>query len=115
LTCQSRDGGVDIYLFERDSKEQAIVECKRYRNNVGITLVDRLLGVQLALGYETAYLVTTSKFTTPAINRAHSTNILKSGFELKLIDASKLISLLGVYNEELPPLYLDKRLRRNKL
>ena len=110
LSQQSHDGGVDIYLVEKDGKGQAIVECKRFRNKVGIGIVDRLLGVQLAIGCRTAFLVTTSEFTSPARRRVESPNIVGSGFELTLIDASRLTEMLNVLNAELPPLHLNKRL-----
>lgn len=109
LTRSTRDGGVDIYLLEESSGKQAIVECKRYKGKIGISLVDRLLGVQLAEGVETAYFVTISDFTGPAELRAASPEIAKHGFRLKLIDAEELSKALACFNEALPPLSLVKR------
>ena len=108
LTKQSADGGVDIYLFEHATGQQAIVECKRYKGTVGIGVVDRLLGVQLVLGVNSAYLVTTSKFSKSAKDRLNSTNIGKHGFELNLMDAEDLLRELDAFNTELPSLHLHK-------
>lgn len=112
LTQQTRDNGVDIYLFNGSSGSQAIVECKRYKNTVGIEMINRLLGVQLAMGQDRAYLVTSSKFSRPAQARAQSPEISKRGFELNLIDAEQLLRHLGVFNTDLPALHLHKTFNR---
>lgn len=106
LTKKSADGGVDIYLFENATGKQAIVECKRYKRTVGIGIVDRLLGVQVALGVDNAYLVTTSKFSKPAKSRLDSPHIAKRGIELTLMDAEDLLRELGAFNTDLPSLHL---------
>ncbi|WP_462151109.1 restriction endonuclease [Pseudoalteromonas xiamenensis] len=108
LTKETRDGGVDIYLLQKSNNEQAIVECKRYKNKVSIGVVDRLLGVQLSKGIKKAYLVTSSEFTQPALDRATSPHISKSGFEVDLCDAEYIARALNVFNEDLPPLFLEK-------
>lgn len=111
LTKSTRDGGVDIYLLEESSGKQAIVECKRFRGKVGIALVDRLLGVQLAEGIETAYFVTSSEFTSRAEKRVNSPQIAKFGFQLNLIDAEELTKALSCFNEVLPPLSLVRKMK----
>lgn len=112
LTKQTRDNGVDLYIFNNSSGEQAIVECKRHKNTVGIGIVDRLLGVQLAMGQDRAYLVTSSKFSRPAQERAKSPNVVKRGFNLSLIDAEEILRCLDAFNTDLPPLYLHNNLNR---
>lgn len=112
LTKQTRDMGVDIYIFNNSSGDQAIVECKRYKGNVGIEAVDRLLGVQLAMGQDRAYLVTSSKFSQPAQERVKSPHLAKKGFELNLIDAEQLLRHLGSFNTDLPPLHLHNTFNR---
>ncbi|MDB2705214.1 restriction endonuclease, partial [Pseudomonadota bacterium] len=109
VTKQSRDGGVDIYLLQKSNNEQAIVECKRYRNKVSIGAVDRLLGVQLAKGAQKAYLVTSSEFTKPALDRVKSPHIERSGFEIELCDVEYITRALGVFNEDLPSLSIAKK------
>ena len=84
------------------------MECKRYKGTVGIGVVDRLLGVQLVLGVNSAYLATTSKFSKSAKDRLNSTNIGKHGFELNLMDAEDLLRELDAFNTELPSLHLRK-------
>jgi hypothetical protein len=112
LTKATRDGGVDMYLLQNSGMEKAIVECKRYRGKVGIGIVDRLLGVQLASGHDNAFLVTTSEFTDPAVKRAASPTLAAKGFKLSLVDAEQLTRHLGVFNEKLPPSYLKDKMNR---
>lgn len=104
LTAASRDDGVDIYLLERDGSVNTVVEVKRYaaEHKVGIEVVDRLLGVQLRKGVPKAMLVTSSAFTHPA--RVAAQAVACRGYSLELVDANALLNLLGVYNEDLPPL-----------
>lgn len=109
LTKQTRDSGVDIYLMEKSSGVQAIVECKRYKDKISIGLVDRLLGVQLSEGINSAFLVTTSTFTKPARQRTQSPHIRQSGFNLTLIDAEHLTRELDCFNADLPPLHLQNK------
>ncbi len=105
LTATSRDDGVDIYLLDKDGDQSTIIEVKRYaqQRKVGLAVVDRLIGVQLRKGIHKAMLVTSSDFTEPARGAAHRL-AEQSRFSLELIDASRLLSLLGVYNEMLPPM-----------
>jgi hypothetical protein len=111
LTQETRDGGYDIMLLERTSGEQAIVECKRYSNSnkVRVGIVREVLGVQFRLGVRKAKIVTTSQFTTPAMEEAAEGNHRVSGYELELINADRLLHEMDVYNTAMPPLHLDSR------
>jgi hypothetical protein len=106
MTKKSRDGGVDIYILSGSGEKIGIIECKRYKptRKVDITLVSKLLGTQLALDTKKAYLVTTSSYTEPAVKRSEANGIARHGFELNLLDASDILRLLKLYNEQLPPL-----------
>lgn len=99
LTKSTKDGGFDIILFNNNA-EQAIVEVKRYRNNVGVELVRQLRGVQLYRGINKATLVTAGHFTKGAITEATAERPRSLGFELNLIDAEELLKMLSVYNSE---------------
>ncbi len=107
LTARSRDGGYDIMLVERSSGERAIVEVKKYARHrrVGISVVDRVLGVQLRTGIPRAKIVTTSSFTGPAKQAATQAIAQVSALDLELVGATELLKALEVYNESLPPLW----------
>lgn len=113
LTPQTRDDGVDVYIYTRGSDDFAIVECKRYSKDrkVTVSAVDRLIGTAIIKGARQATLVTTSYFTGPARRHACSPNLTKAGINLDLADAGKLLKMLGLYNTLLPPLdvELDER------
>ena len=71
LTPPSHDHGVDIIAVGRSGlgvKERALVQCKRYapHQGVGISEVQRMLGVLDDRGGTRALVVTTSYFTSPA-------------------------------------------------
>jgi restriction endonuclease len=117
LTQATRDGGYDISLLETATGEQAIVECKRYRKDrkVSVGIVRDLIGVQLIEGINKAYLVTTSDFTKAASDAAERLSVRKSGYDLDLVDGDRLLSLLKVYNEELPDEDTVNRLSRRRV
>lgn len=99
LTKQTRDGGVDLYCLSNSSGRVCIVECKRYakEKTVGISTLDRLIGVQVRTGADEAHLVTSSHFTQPAIEARKQATA--KGMELKLVDAHDLFRLLNVYSD----------------
>jgi hypothetical protein len=105
-TQASRDGGFDVVLMEKATGEQTIVECKRYAKGrkVGVGIVRQLLGVQLIENYRKAAIVTTSTFSSPAVDAAASAHLRLHGLTLELIDADGLLRALGNCNEKLPPL-----------
>ena len=74
LTKATRDGGVDIYAILRHQIGSflMLVECKKWAsdNPVGIDVVQRLYGIQIAQKANKSMIVTTSHFTKPATNEA---------------------------------------------
>ncbi len=84
LTPTTRDGGVDLiaYVKNRVASFLMVVECKKWRQDrpVGIDIVQRLYGVQLGMSANKSIIVTTSHFTTPAIDQC---NQYKGLMELK--------------------------------
>ncbi|MFY9826114.1 MAG: restriction endonuclease [Thermoanaerobaculia bacterium] len=113
VTKKSRDGGVDIYLIERATGEQLIVECKRYSadRSIHVGLVRQLLGVQLCHGVPRAIMVTTGRYTQPSQGTVQALADNRSGYSLELVDAARLLEMLDVYNKKLPPLEIDARFR----
>lgn len=99
LTAQTRDGGLDLCCLANDKNEKCIVECKRYsaERTVGIAVVDRLVGVSIRTGSNSAHLVTSSSFSRPALQAAAEAR--KQGITLELTDASELLRLLEVYSD----------------
>jgi restriction system protein len=59
------DLGVDLELIHRDGR-RAIVQCKRYQNNVGPDAVRELYGVLIHERVNHAFLVTTADITVAA-------------------------------------------------
>lgn len=109
LTQHTRDGGYDIYMLEKSSKEQTIVKCKRYGKDrrLRVGTVRQVLGIQLETGIRQAKIVTTTSFTKPARDTANKVSASPSGYQLELIDAHELLTALGVYNAKLPPLHVQ--------
>jgi len=99
VTKTTRDGGYDLVLLNND-EEQSIVEIKRYKAKVGVSLVRELRGVQLREGCPSATLFTTSCFTKDAIEEASAPIPEDHGFEMCLMDANDLLRLLNVYKDK---------------
>jgi restriction system protein len=93
LTPPLKDGGCDILIknSETTRAEYSLVECKRYKDNVGVKEVRALLGVVEQKNASRGIIVTTSKFTTTAIMEAQQTS------RLELIDFTALQSQLNQY------------------
>ena len=94
LTKQTRDGGVDIIAFRKDTAldlfEKYLIECKRYspENKIGVALVRNLLGAGEVEPHTGLILATTSTFTKPAIEYAKHESVkwklhLKDYYDLK--------------------------------
>lgn len=70
LTRSSKDGGVDIYAFQRApfGSFLTIIDCKRYRADqpVGVGLVRALYGTVMARDASVGVIATTSYFTRGA-------------------------------------------------
>jgi hypothetical protein len=81
----TKDGGVDVLLTDRHGK-QAVVQCKRYRNNVGEPIVRDLYGTMIHSGATHAYLITTAGFSIEAKRWA-------VGKPITLIDGKQLVEL----------------------
>lgn len=88
VTAATGDGGKDIIAVRDDSDREylMLVECKKWlAQNVGIDIVQRAIGVKYIDKADHAMIVTTARFTEPAIKEAQ-----KVTRELSLIDSSAL-------------------------
>lgn len=115
LTSPTKDKGIDIIVLNQDKTgTQAIIECKKFakKRKVGVSLVRQLVGAAIEWEVNKAYLVTTSDFTYGA--RLAASDYAKKGYEIELIAAYDLLSMLKVYNEKLPPIQmLSKEMRED--
>ena len=85
LKSDTKDGGVDVLLTD-DRGRQAVVQCKRYRQNVGEPIVRDLYGTMIHAGATHAFLITTAGFTLEAKRWA-------VGKPITLIDGKRLVEL----------------------
>jgi len=99
LTPPQKDGGRDIIAnanrIEPGKLEHLLIECKKYvEEPVGISIVQRLLGVVSSEKVNKGVIVTTSRFTKPARQFA------KNNGRIELLDGEQIVILM---NEHLGP------------
>ena len=87
------DGGIDLVL-ERGG-ERVLVQCKRWRADVGVAVVRELLGAVVAAGASRGIVVTTAGFTRPAREFAAANRI-------ELVDGEALVRLVGEVARDAP-------------
>jgi hypothetical protein len=113
-TLKTRDGGVDVKLFSKDGRTiTGIIECKRnaIHRKIGVGVLKTLFATAFDWSVSCATLVTSSTFTSGAVT--YGRRMKRRGFTINLVDASEILKLLEVYNEQLPPLHqLDPTERR---
>ncbi len=85
-TAGSADGGVDVVL--RKDSEKYFVQCKQWRaQTVGVPIVRELYGAMAAHGATGGFVVTSGRFTKPALEFAQGRN-------LTLIDGPQLHAMI---------------------
>ncbi|MFO1482956.1 MAG: restriction endonuclease [Verrucomicrobiaceae bacterium] len=94
LTQTTRDGGRDIYAFLRNAATSFLmfVECKKWKDNVGIEIVQRLHGTCTINNADKGMIVTTSFFTEPAKDE-HK----RIATKMELVDFEKFKDWLARY------------------
>lgn len=94
---KAADGGVDIVAVSSQPlvSGRYIIQCKRYRNSVSSPIVRDLYGVVNAANANKGILITTSDFTSDAIEFARDK-------PLELIDGPKLLNLLKQHSLLVP-------------
>jgi restriction system protein len=86
-TDTGADGGVDLVL--RKDKEKYFVQCKQWRaQSVGVPKVRELYGAMAAHGASGGFVVTSGRFTRPAVEFADGRN-------LTLIDGPRLHAMIS--------------------
>lgn len=84
-TQSGKDGGVDIYIYDRSLKNKlAIVQCKAWNKYVGVSVARELHGVMVSEKVDVGIIMITGKFSDDAIEYA-----IKNG--IGLINGEKLI------------------------
>jgi restriction system protein len=91
---ETKDGGVDILLTDERGR-QAVVQCKRYRQNVGEPALRDLYGTMVHAGATHAFLITTAGFSDEA-------RLWARGKPITLIDGSRLVQLARTEPEQAP-------------
>ncbi|SDM42853.1 Restriction endonuclease [Paenibacillus sp. OK060] len=96
LTPATRDGGKDLIVkYNVMGKPFVIyVECKKYgsENKVSVDVIRGLYGVQTSEKVNAGLIVTTSAFTTDAVDFAK-----KQGYLMNLADFNELIKWINAY------------------
>jgi len=93
-TRTTGDEGVDLFLTK--GNWTAIVQCKRYKGDVGQPVIRDLYGALLHNRANEAYLITTGKFSLPAQKWA-------AGKPIHLIDGSMLVKWLDFFGGRSQP------------
>lgn len=93
VTKQTRDGGADIVCTSKQGpvRTTTLIECKHYTGSIGVEVVRQLAGVVGEMGASGGYVVTSGKFTAPALNFANKTG------RIQLIDFKALTQELNTH------------------
>ncbi len=89
-TVASGDDGVDLYV--RQGRRTAVVQCKRYRGDVGSPLMRDLYGTMLHNGADEAYMVTTGNISNQARRWAE-------GKPIQMIDGFALVEWISALDQ----------------
>ena len=90
-TVASGDDGVDLYV--RQGRRTAVVQCKRYRGDVGSPLMRDLYGTMLHNGADEAYMVTTGNISNQARRWAE-------GKPIQMIDGFALVEWISTLGRQ---------------
>lgn len=98
VTPATGDGGKDIVaIWDKVGRSYVLlVECKRWlADNVGIDIVQRIVGVRHIDQADHAMIVTTARFTGPAVTEAN-----RVATELTLVDRARLLEWVRNYEHD---------------
>lgn len=93
VTQKTRDGGADVICttLASSTKQTLLVECKHYTGSIGVDVVRQLAGVVGELGASSGLVVTSGRFTKPAMDFANKTG------RIQLMDYSALNLEFNLY------------------
>jgi HJR/Mrr/RecB family endonuclease len=75
VTSYSADFGIDVFVTLRNGR-RAVIQCKRYLENVGRPTVQQTYGAMHLVGAKICYVVTTAGFSGPARELGRHRNIV---------------------------------------
>lgn len=111
ITPAQKDKGRDVIASKRTpgALEHLRIECKLYKEEpIGLIIVQRLLGVISSEKVNKGVLVTSSRFTQPAIEFASENP------RLELIDGNQLVLLMNEHLGPRWPLHIDRLIIASK-
>ena len=79
-----KDGGIDIELYDKNQKRTAIVQCKAYKNKVGVAAIREFVGIRHENEVKGAIFVASNGFSDDAIATADKNNIILFTTEILL-------------------------------
>lgn len=79
------DGGIDLVVKKKNKKY--LVQCKRYKGNVGVQVVREIFGVMVSEKFDGAYIMTSGTFTKEGLSFAN-------GKSMRLIHGEELVKML---------------------
>jgi restriction endonuclease Mrr len=95
ITKETRDSGVDFFGFDSE-RGRFVVEVKRWKKPVGVSIVRQIAGVLLREEMKTALIVATAGFTGDARKetRALHNRLNSYPVEIELVDVRDLVAWL---------------------
>lgn len=95
ITKETRDGGVDFFGFDSE-RGQFVVEVKRWKKPVGVSVVRQIAGVLFRERLKTGLLVATAGFSRDARTEAMAFSDRKSPhpIDIELVDVRDLLAWL---------------------
>lgn len=110
LTTPQKDGGRDIIAkqVKPAKRENLLIECKRYKNSIGVPIVRQLLGVVSSEKSNKGVLITPTKFTKSAVKFSQENP------RIELIGSEEIIPLLNQYLSPRWPSHIDHLLLESK-
>jgi HJR/Mrr/RecB family endonuclease len=84
MTALMKDGGKDIIAIQEGiGTTKVLIECKRYRNRIGVDVVRSMHGVVAAEGATKGIVVTTSDFSQDALEYLEENKFVLGGVDIK--------------------------------
>jgi len=83
----SGEQGVDVLVFDHESKQNVIIQCKHYSNKVSNSAIQEIVAAKPLYKAQKAIVITNQTFTEPAKELAKSNNV-------QLIDRQALADLI---------------------
>lgn len=112
-TQASGDYGVDVIAY-KDNKKYAI-QCKRYKSTLGIAAIQQVHTGKDYYNADVAVVLTTSSFTSPAINTANRVNVkLWDGVVLQKLMKNALDSIYKEYEKEKRARHAEEKYRQQQ-